>query len=115
MTADLKTTAQIFKALSDPTRLRILSLLQTDALCVMDIVTVLSLPQPAVSRHLAYLQNTSLVTGQKKGLWRFYSLNPQSPVSQPLQSFLQANYRSLSGLKQDRKKAEVSDISVVIE
>lgn len=106
-TADLKTTAQWFKALADPTRLRILCLLQTDTLCVMDIVTILGLPQPMISRHLAYLQKTGLIQGQKKGLWHFYTLNRLPPVSTALQIFFETNLRRLPGLQQDQKKAKV--------
>jgi len=103
MPSDIKNAARLFKALSDPTRLRILILLQADTLCVMDIVTILGLPQPTISRHLAYLQKTSLIRGHKMGLWRFYSLNHKSLISPPLQVFLKTNFRSL---KQDRKKSE---------
>jgi len=103
MPSDINSLAQVFKALSDPTRLRILSLLQTEALCVMDIVTILGLPQPTISRHLAYLQKTNLIKGQKKGLWHFYALNRKSLASPPLQAFLKTNFRSF---KQDQKKSE---------
>ncbi|MBP9866274.1 MAG: winged helix-turn-helix transcriptional regulator [Candidatus Omnitrophica bacterium] len=103
MPSDIKNAARLFKALSDPTRLRILSLLQTDTLCVMDIVTILGLPQPTISRHLAYLQKTNLIKGEKKGLWHFYTSNQQSIISPPLQTVLKENFRSL---KQDRKKSE---------
>jgi ArsR family transcriptional regulator len=64
----------MFRAFADPTRLRILHLVQRRELCVGDIVDVLGLPQPTVSRHLAYLRAAGLVTGRKDGLWVFYSL-----------------------------------------
>jgi ArsR family transcriptional regulator len=64
----------MFRAFADPTRLRILHLVQRRELCVGDIVDVLRLPQPTVSRHLAYLRAAGLVTGRKDGLWVFYSL-----------------------------------------
>ena len=65
-----------FRALSDPTRLRILSLLREGELCVCDLVNILDLPQPTVSRHLAYLRKTGLVSARKDGLWQHYSLMP---------------------------------------
>lgn len=63
----------IFRALSDETRLRILNLLRTGELCVCDLVTVLDVPQPTASRHLAYLRNVGLVTVRKEGVWCYYS------------------------------------------
>ena len=63
-----------FKALSDDTRLRIMSLLMKGELCVCDIMEVLKLPQSTASRHLAYLRNAGLVSGHRRGLWMFYRL-----------------------------------------
>lgn len=103
----IKIAAQRFKALSDPTRLRILSLLRNEPLCVMDIVTILALPQPTISRHLSYLQKSDLIRGRKKGLWHFYTLNHQSLVSKPLEIFLKTNFDALSELKQDQRKASL--------
>ncbi|TWT38640.1 ArsR/SmtB family transcription factor [Blastopirellula retiformator] len=67
-----------FRALSDPTRLRILSLLQRGELCVCDLVNVLDVPQPTASRHLAYLKKAGLVSARKEGLWQYYRLIPPS-------------------------------------
>jgi ArsR family transcriptional regulator, arsenate/arsenite/antimonite-responsive transcriptional repressor len=66
----------IFRAFSDRTRLRILNLLRNGELCVCDIVRVLELPQPKISRHLAYLRKAGLVTARKEGLWMHYALAP---------------------------------------
>lgn len=70
----MKTTARIFKALSDETRLRILCLLLEGELCVCDIMAVLQLPQSTVSRHLAYLKNSGWVDDRRCGVWMYYSL-----------------------------------------
>jgi len=70
----MKTTAHIFKALADETRLRILCLLLEKELCVCDIKDVLQLPQSTVSRHLAYLKNAGLVDDRRCGVWMYYSL-----------------------------------------
>lgn len=64
----------VFRAFSDPTRLRILNLLRAGELCVCDIVRVVAAPQPKVSRHLAYLRKAGLVTSRKQGLWMYYQL-----------------------------------------
>ena len=47
--------SQLFRVMGDPIRLRILHLLNAGELCVGDLVTVLDVPQPTASRHLAYL------------------------------------------------------------
>ena len=66
----------MFRAFSDRTRLRILNLLRGGELCVCDIVRVLELPQPKISRHLAYLRKAGLVEARKEGLWMHYQLAP---------------------------------------
>ena len=71
---------KLFKALSDATRLRCLSLLLSeDELCVCELTHALNLPQPKVSHHLAALRNSLLVTDRKVGLWIYYRLNPELP------------------------------------
>ncbi|HET7787897.1 MAG TPA: metalloregulator ArsR/SmtB family transcription factor, partial [Myxococcales bacterium] len=71
--------APVFRALADRTRLRILRLLLQGPLCVGDLVAVLDLPQPKVSRHLASLRRAGLVEDEKRGLWCFYGLTPARP------------------------------------
>jgi ArsR family transcriptional regulator len=67
---------RLFRAFSDPTRLRILSLLRRGELCVCELVGVLGVPQPTASRHLAYLRRAGLVEARKDGLWMHYRLTP---------------------------------------
>src|SRR5512140_1371024 len=71
--------APVFRALADPTRLRIVRLLLQGPLCVGDLVSVLDLPQPKVSRHLASLRRAGLVEDEKRGLWCFYRLTSARP------------------------------------
>lgn len=72
----MKSIAQIFKALGDETRLRIMALLVNDReLCVCDIMAALNLPQSTTSRHLAYLRNAGLVDDRRRGVWIFYKIN----------------------------------------
>src|SRR5689334_17080920 len=70
----------LFKALADKTRLRILALLGNNEVCVCHIHDSLGLPQPTVSRHLAYLRKSGLVATRRDGVWMHYqmsrSLNP---------------------------------------
>ncbi len=71
----MKTEAQLFKALADETRLKILWLLMGQKeLCVCDIMGVLSITQSKASRHLRYLFNAGLVTDRREGLWMYYRI-----------------------------------------
>lgn len=71
---------QLFKALSDPTRLRCLSLLvSVDEICVCELTHALDLPQPKVSHHLAALRKAELVSDRKKGLWIYYRISREIP------------------------------------
>ncbi len=71
---------QLFKSLSDETRLRCLSLLvQHGELCVCELTYALELPQPKISHHLANLRKTGLVSDSKNGLWIYYKLHPELP------------------------------------
>ena len=69
--ADLE---QLFKALGDATRLRILGLLLTGEVCVCHIHESLKITQPKASRHLAYLRRAGLVETRRDGLWVHYRL-----------------------------------------
>lgn len=64
----------LLRAFAEPTRLRILALLEGGETCVCDLVEALALPQPTVSRHLAVLRAAGLVSVRKEGLWCWYSL-----------------------------------------
>jgi ArsR family transcriptional regulator len=66
----------LFRAFADRTRLRILHLLRGGEVCVCDLQRVLGVPQPKVSRHLAYLRRAGLVLARKQGLWSYYALAP---------------------------------------
>ncbi len=74
MTRQLSQMEALFKALADETRLRILGLLLSGEVCVCDIHESLKLPQPKVSRHLAYLRRSGLVDTRRDGLWIHYRL-----------------------------------------
>lgn len=66
--------AATLKALSDPTRLRIVSLLRHGSMCVCDLVEALQTPQSKISRHLAFLKNAGWVESERSGKWMHYSL-----------------------------------------
>ena len=68
------------KALSDPTRLKIVQLLnQKQALCVCDIISELNQPQPTISRHLNQLKQSGILESERKGTWIWYSISQELP------------------------------------
>ena len=68
------------KALSDPTRLKIVQLLnQKQALCVCDIISELDQPQPTISRHLNQLKQIGILESERKGTWIWYSIIQELP------------------------------------
>ena len=71
---DAVVQARLLKALADPTRLRILSLLSRyeGEVCVFEIVESFTLEQPTISHHLRILRDAGLVDCRKKGLWAYY-------------------------------------------
>lgn len=68
------TLGRFFQALGDRTRLRLLNLMGGQELCVCYFVEVLGLPQPKISRHLAYLRRAGLVAARREGKWMHYRL-----------------------------------------
>jgi ArsR family transcriptional regulator len=71
---DLEALTDVYAALADPTRLRILSLLGDGEICVCHIHASLDVPQPTASRHLAYLRRAGLVEARRDGIWMHYHL-----------------------------------------
>ena len=76
---DADHAARRFRALADPTRLRILSLLarHADHVCVCDIVGAFPLEQPTISYHLKVLRDACLVSAERRGLWAYYRVEPE--------------------------------------
>jgi ArsR family transcriptional regulator, arsenate/arsenite/antimonite-responsive transcriptional repressor len=71
---------QLFRALADPTRLRLLNLMSEQEMCVCYFTEVLRAPQPKISRHLAYLRKAGIVSARRDGKWMHYKLKfPQDP------------------------------------
>lgn len=61
-------------ALADKTRLRLLSMMRRDEICVCYFTAVLDAPQPTISRHLAYLRSKGLVEARREGKWMHYRM-----------------------------------------
>jgi ArsR family transcriptional regulator, arsenate/arsenite/antimonite-responsive transcriptional repressor len=96
----------IFRAFSDRTRLRLLSVLTQGEQCVGDLVEILKVPQPKVSRHLAYLRKAGLVATREQGLWNFYRLAPaRMPFHKKMLECLGACYTDVPEIARDARKA----------
>jgi ArsR family transcriptional regulator len=101
---------RVFKAFADETRLRILHLLTRGELCVCDLVDTLRLPQPKVSRHLAYLRGAGLVRVRKAGLWKHYSLaEPSGEFHRSLISCLRSCFSEADALRRDLERFKKYD------
>jgi len=77
--ADAEQIARLLKALSDPTRLQILSLIEDSPnreACVCDLTTPFDMTQPAISHHLKVLVDAGVLHRDKRGSWAWYSLIP---------------------------------------
>jgi ArsR family transcriptional regulator len=96
----------MFRAFSDRTRLRILHLLLKGEMCVCDIVSVMRVPQPTASRHLAYLLRTGLIVKRRQGLWAYYKLAPTtSSFHRSLIGCLKKCFGNVPELASDAKRA----------
>lgn len=104
-TRPVTTLEQLFRALADDTRLRILALLAAGEICVCHIHGALAIPQPTASRHLASLRRAGLVATRKDGLWVHYRI--AVPTDPAMASVLAATIdalRSTRGISNDRRK-----------
>jgi ArsR family transcriptional regulator len=74
---EIETTAQLFKTLGDPTRVRIVHLLATseEPVCVCGLIEPLGLTQPTVSHHLKKLTDAGLIVREQRGVWAYYTLD----------------------------------------
>src|SRR3954451_4028383 len=99
----------LFKALADKTRLRILALLENNEVCVCHLHDSLGLPQPTVSRHLAYLRKSGLVSVRRDGVWMHYQVSRSlSPVLRGIVAAAVNALQQLPATTQDRKQFQRS-------
>jgi ArsR family transcriptional regulator, arsenate/arsenite/antimonite-responsive transcriptional repressor len=98
-----------FRAVADPTRLRILNMLHGGERCVCEIVDVLRCPQPKASRHLAYLRRAGLVSVRKQGLWAYYKLAPaRDAFHAKLLDCLATCCNEVPAMKRDNKRLKIN-------
>ncbi|ACU95284.1 MAG: metalloregulator ArsR/SmtB family transcription factor [Saccharomonospora viridis] len=72
--------SRLFKAMADPVRLRLLSLIASHAggeVCVCDLTDAFDLTGPTISHHLKVLRESGLITGERRGTWVYYRVHPE--------------------------------------
>jgi ArsR family transcriptional regulator, arsenate/arsenite/antimonite-responsive transcriptional repressor len=76
-------TAEVLKALADPTRLSMVATLRgaTTPVCICDFTAAFDLSQPTVSHHMAKLKAAGLVESERRGIWAYYRLRGDLPAS----------------------------------
>ncbi|MDR1068329.1 MAG: metalloregulator ArsR/SmtB family transcription factor [Clostridiales Family XIII bacterium] len=89
----LKSTAEMFKAVSDPTRLKIINALILSEMCVCDIAALMDMTQPAVSHHLKVLRQLQLVKYRREGKIVYYALDDEHVRNVFYQGLLHASER----------------------
>jgi ArsR family transcriptional regulator len=97
----------LFRALADPTRLRLLNLIADREICVCYFVEILRINQPKVSRHLAYLRRAGIVASRREGKWMHYRL--VAPKDQAAASILRETLKHLN--KKPEMRRDVSRLS----
>lgn len=96
----------LFAAFADPTRLRVMNVLAAGELCVCDIVDLLALPQPTVSRHLAHLRRAGLVEVSRNWKFAHYRLaEPANGVHRNLVSCVRSCFAGIASLDAERTAA----------
>jgi ArsR family transcriptional regulator len=77
---EAEAAAQLFKALADPARVRLLNLLATsdEPVCVCELIPAVGLAQPTVSHHLKKLTDAGLLEREQRGKWAYYTLDREA-------------------------------------
>jgi len=95
--------ADIFRALGEQTRLRIVMLLVTGELCVCDLTEILGLPQSTISRHMTRLRQSGLVADRREGTWIHYRLADDGIVKE-IKLLIDNSFRDREPYKGDRER-----------
>lgn len=98
---------QLFRALADPTRLRLIHLMAEQEICVCYFIEVIGAPQPKISRHLAYLRRAGLVAARREGKWMHYRL--MVPEDRHAASILNSTLEALKQNKEIQRDRERLD------
>jgi len=93
---------EIFKSLADPTRLRLLNVLQQGEFTVQELLEILRMGQSRISRHLKILLEAGLLSVKREGTWAYYRLMPVDPFAERLLPMLSPEFEKLAEAAADR-------------
>jgi ArsR family transcriptional regulator len=98
----MEEVVQVFKALSEEMRLRMVMLLTHGELCVCDLMAIFDEPQSKVSRHLAYLKHSGLIGSKRVGAWMHYFLRePMNGLPAAQLAFMKQQLAHLTMFRRD--------------
>lgn len=98
---------QLFRALADPTRLRLINLMSEQEICVCYFIDVIGAPQPKISRHLAYLRRAGLVAARRQGKWMHYRLSvPHDSNTASILKSTMAALQENHAMQRDRERLD---------
>jgi len=97
----------LFRALADPTRLRLLNLAADREICVCYFVEILKISQPKISRHLAYLRRAGIVAARREGRWMHYRVvTPNDPSAASILETALAHLREKPQMRSELAKLD---------
>ncbi len=108
--------AQMYKALSEEMRLRIIMLLTEGELCVCDLMAIFGETQSKVSRHLAYLKHSGFLKSRRVGTWMHYSLkeNLDSKIDAQI-TFMKQQFSQTPVFIEDKQRLEETKKQILCE
>ncbi len=100
-------TSSLFKALGEPTRLKIMKFLSLQELCICELVAILNMSQPRISQHVKVLKQAGLIKERKDKQKSYFSLDKEiisGSLIKPWTSFLQCSLDSISELSEEHQR-----------
>ncbi|MDN5342520.1 MAG: ArsR family transcriptional regulator, arsenate/arsenite/antimonite-responsive transcriptional [Oceanotoga sp.] len=97
----MENLSNLFKLLSDETRIRILMLLFQSPMCVCDLSFIMKESQPKISKHIAKLRDLDFITGKKSEQYILYSLNKNNLLLIKILNYIFLNLNSYDQLEKD--------------
>ena len=105
----MKQLVNLFKLLSDESRLRVILLLAEEKLCVCEITGILDLPQPTVSKALSKLRDLDLVRDERADKYIYYSLKNDDVVLKGILDDISLNLKNYPTLENDKKRISLKE------
>ncbi len=100
----MKLLQGFLKLISEETRLRVMMLLNEEALCVCELEAILEVPQPRVSKILSKYRDLGLVIDERKGKFIYYKLDLKDPLHQSILSSIKERRETIEQLSKDYQR-----------